>query len=163
MEHEKETQKHLSELSEQVACGDIAMLTTKTVGGHLRSRPMEVCHISDNGDIYFFTQTSGDLTADITDNNHVSLSFINKADDNYTSVSGLAQLNNNYDDMVAFWDPRYERWIHGQLEDPSVVLLKINPFYADHWAFSGLVGKLFKFIKSGETEPELVHEKLGGE
>ena len=162
MEQEKDANKQLSELSELVAPNDIAMLTTKTVDGHMRSRPIEVCFVSDKGEIFFFAQTSDELTTDITDHNHVSLSFINRADDNYTSVSGLAQLSKNNEDMVAFWRDRYQRWIHGGLEDPSVVLLKINTTYAEHWTFSGIVRNIIKFLKFGEKGPTLIHEKLYG-
>jgi len=162
MKYLREAEKPISELSDLVSIGDIAMLTTKTIGGHLRGRPMEVCHISDNGDIYFFAQTSDEITAEITDHNHVSLCFRNSADDDYTSVSGMVQLSKNNEDMVAFWDNKYERWIHEGLENPSIVLIKINPMYAEHWNLSGLMQSIIKFIQSGEKAPDLVHEKLYG-
>ena len=160
MEQVKEARKQLSELSELVATGDVAMLTTKTVDGHLRSRPMEVCFVSDRCKIFFFAETSDELIADLTDHNHVSLNFINEADDNYTSVSGIAQLSKNNGDMAAFWQNRDQRWVHGGLEDPSCVLIKINAIYAEHWSFSGVVRNIIKFITIGKKGPGLIHEKL---
>ncbi|MDP1908299.1 MAG: pyridoxamine 5'-phosphate oxidase family protein, partial [Hyphomicrobium sp.] len=70
------TQKSLADIAAKMRGIDIAMLSTKTEGGEIASRPM-----SNNGDVdydgdsYFFTWDASRVVADIEGDDRVSLAF----------------------------------------------------------------------------------------
>ena len=51
-EHQKESTDHLVKIIREYNCG---MLCTRTRDGQLRSRPMAIARVDDDGDVWFAT------------------------------------------------------------------------------------------------------------
>ena len=74
------TQKSLADIADKMRGIDIAMLSTKTAGGEIASRPM-----SNNGDVdydgdsYFFTWGSSRVVADIEGDERVASGLFGRA------------------------------------------------------------------------------------
>lgn len=121
----------LARLIENIDCG---MLTTIDEDGSLHSRPMErTSDIQADGTIWFFTNASTHKVFEIKNSQQVNISF--KSDDaqRYISISGIAELLKDRQQMQHFWKPELQAWFPQGLDEPDIALLKINITRADYW------------------------------
>ncbi|HXS01125.1 MAG TPA: pyridoxamine 5'-phosphate oxidase family protein, partial [Pyrinomonadaceae bacterium] len=83
----------LQKLRELVKDIDFCMLTTVDEGGDLHSRPMSSNgDIDEDGDIWFFTNSSSHKVSEIARLPKVNVSFADPDNQRYVSVSGTGQL-----------------------------------------------------------------------
>lgn len=155
-----EKEKSLTDLLGVINVGDVAMFTTHGEGGHLHSRPMEICHVTDEGDVFFFTTTDSDSTEEITEHGYVNLSIVNHDDYDYVSISGAAYLSKNPSELKNFWRDEYYKWIPEGIDDPKIALLKVKPNHAEHWGTKSDVVSLAKRYVFGSDSAQPIHETM---
>jgi general stress protein 26 len=110
----------------------IAMLTTRD-GRLLRARPMECLQADDDGTLWFFTSSSSPKTAEIAGEHEVGLAFIDKAGQNYVSISGLATVVHDQEKARELWTEDQRSWYPQGLDDPALALLKVRAQQAEYW------------------------------
>jgi general stress protein 26 len=157
MESERIINRNVACIQKIIDIGDVAMLVSRSGRGVLKSRPMETVGINNEGDIYFFTTLFSELMRELTENSQVNLSFTKK-DDNFISVSGVTQVIKNKADLERFWHSCYEKWIPYGLDNPSIILLKVNLMSAEHWKYNTRLNSIRQLSSIGSTESDNVHE-----
>ncbi|MBE9200685.1 MULTISPECIES: pyridoxamine 5'-phosphate oxidase family protein [unclassified Nodularia (in: cyanobacteria)] len=131
-DHEQKIQQ-LRELIADIHCG---MLTTIDQNSRLHSCPMyKSGDISDHGDgaIWFFTSANTQKADDIKRNQQVNVSFTSADQQRYVSVSGTAELIKDRNQMQQQWQPELQTWLPKGLDEPNLVLLKVNIHKVDYW------------------------------
>lgn len=121
-------------LSELVEGINIAMLTTVTAEGTLRSRPMSTQQIDlVEGAIWFFTASDSPKSDEILHKQHVNLSYAAIADQHYVSISGRAHLVRDPAKTRKLWKPSAQLWFPGGIDDPTLALLRVDVTSAEYW------------------------------
>ena len=133
------TQKSLADLASKMRGIDMAMLSTKTAGGEIASRPM-----SNNGDVdydgdsYFFTSNSSHVVTDIEGDDRVSLAFsvepgLLTGGGLFIAVEGKAQIIRDKAHFKAHWVRDLDAWFEQGVDTPGIVLLKVRARCIKYW------------------------------
>src|SRR5688572_1938326 len=83
----------------------VAMLVTRTPDGELRSRPMAVAEVDDDGTLWLMTQRRSPKTEEIAHDDHVNLSMQSKT--KFVSISGEADPVDDRRKVAELWN---ESW-----------------------------------------------------
>lgn len=129
----------LKDLSDKMAKIDFAMLSTRTSGGAVASRPM-----SNNGDVeydgdsYFFTDDSTRTVSDIEQDAQVGLSFAGAGGllggpPLFISVEGQGELIRDKAQFAEHWTKALDRWFEQGVDTPGVVLIKVHARHIHYW------------------------------
>ncbi|MBA3945682.1 MAG: pyridoxamine 5'-phosphate oxidase family protein [Herpetosiphonaceae bacterium] len=139
-------------LGEKIKDIRIAMLTTQSDDGTLRSRPMATQEMEFDGDLWFFTYASTPKVEEVKQDQHINLSYAKPDDNLYVSVSGTANLVRDPQKMKELWKPILKTWFPKGLEDPDLALLKVSVTKAEYWETNaGTVQILAGFVKAAVT------------
>lgn len=123
----------ITRLNERIGGIDTAILTTVRPDGSLHSTPM-AAHSADNGGVlWFLTSTNTEKVEDIRTSQHVNVAFADHAGQRYVSISGYCELVRDRAVAKSLWQPSYAAWLPGGLEDPALVLLKVDIRHAEYW------------------------------
>lgn len=120
----------LAELIEDVGT---AMLTTRAADGTLRSRPMQALDRPFDGELWFFTEAESPKSDEIAEESQVNVSFAEPARQHYVSLSGTGRVVRDRREAELFWNPAFQAWFPGGLDDPRLALLKIRVECAEYW------------------------------
>lgn len=143
-----ESIEKLKELTEGI---DFCMLTTID-DGLLRSRPMSTQEFDGNGDLWFFTSSDTHKVNEIAADDRVNVAYSNPAKSTYVSLSGRAEVVRDASKKEELWSPILKAWFPEGLDDPSLVLLRVNIENAEYWeTTSGTIVQLFGFVKALAT------------
>jgi general stress protein 26 len=127
--------KKLAELIGEIR---IAMLTTTTSNGSLRSRPMLTQGKKFDGKLWFFSRRESRKIEDLTRQPRVSLSYTGPEGNTYVSVSGTAELISDPTKAEELWDRRYEQWFPDGPRDRSLTLIQVTVEQAEYWHASAV-------------------------
>jgi general stress protein 26 len=125
-----ESIEKLRELTKQIP---YAMLTTLDPDGELRSRPMTSQQIDDQGNVWFFTGKFTALVDRVEGNHKVNISYASADKNLYVSIAGLATVVDDKIKEKELWKPILKAWFPEGLEDPNLVLLKVQIHSAEYW------------------------------
>jgi general stress protein 26 len=126
-------EKNLEKVIELIKNDRICMLTTKQVDGMLKSRPMYVNQIEEDGTLWFFNNEYSCKANEIKENPEINLAFTNNNDKTYISISGEAEISENEEKMKDLMNPAVKAWFPEGLDDSSISLLKVNLEKAAYW------------------------------
>ncbi|WP_242183024.1 pyridoxamine 5'-phosphate oxidase family protein [Sphingomonas sp. CARO-RG-8B-R24-01] len=129
----------LEDLSEKMAKIDFGMLSTRTEGGAVASRPM-----SNNGDVayrgdsFFFTFESARTVSDIAHDAQVGLTFTGAAGllggpPLFIAVEGTAELIRDKAQFVRHWTKDLDRWFEQGVDTPGVVMIRVQAGRIHYW------------------------------
>ena len=121
----------LSRLLDAIRETRFAMFTTRG-GDRLRSRPMTVLDVSDEGSVWFLGARDSDVVAEAAADPRVGLVFADPDDGTYAYVEGNAQLRDDPDRVKELWDPMAEAWFEGP-DDPSIQLIVVRIESGEYW------------------------------
>ena len=145
-------------LQELVRGIDIAMVTTVTPDGALRSRPMATREFTDEGEVWFFTADDSDKVEDVQSEHAVNVSYADTKKQRFVSISGAAEIIKDREKAEELWQPMFKAWFPGGLDDPHLSLLCVRIETAEFWDSSkNQMEHLFSFAKSAVTgsKPDL--------
>ncbi|MCG6136173.1 MAG: pyridoxamine 5'-phosphate oxidase family protein [Nostoc sp. LLA-1] len=126
--------QQVQQLREIIADINSGMLTTVDQNGQLHSCPMcKTGEISSDGALWFFSYAHSQKVNDIQHNQQVNVSFTSPDKQRYISVSGTAQLVTDRKKMQEKWQPELHTWLPKGLDEPDIILLKVNVNQADYW------------------------------
>jgi len=141
-----------------------AMLTTFGLDNGFHSRPMATAQLDVEGSIWFFTNEFSPKVAEISHENKVNITYANASANTFISVNGNAHLVDDRAKMQELWDPFIEAFFKDGIEDPKLILLRVDITDAEYWDNSaGALGLAFKWIKSVITGAKFEpgeHEKV---
>lgn len=138
----KDSAEHFRKLVKGIK---IAMLTTVTDDGSMRSRPMATQTKDFDGEhLWFFTKRDSPKSHEIESHHDVHLSYASPEDHRYVSVTGKAWVVNDDAKMRELWSPVHRAWFPEGLEDPELTLLKVQVERAEYWDASG--GRMIQLI-----------------
>jgi general stress protein 26 len=123
----------IRKLAELIGEIRIAMLTTTTEDGSIRSRPMTTQLAKVDGELWFFTKRESPKADEIRRHRRVSLSYAKPEDNSYVSISGTAELITDQKKAQELWDPSYEQWFPQGASDPSLILIRVTVEQAEYW------------------------------
>ncbi len=145
----------MRQIAKLIKKAKIAMLTTTTPKGWLRSRLMGTQCESFDGNLWFFTHASEPKVQEIKRHPQVNVSFANPDDNEYVSMAGRASLVHDPIKMKALWQKPLKTWFPKGLEDPDLALLKVEVEHAEYWdQNAGLVQIAVGFVKATVTGAE---------
>ena len=143
----------------------IAMLTTRD-GGVLRGRPMECVQAEPSGTLWFFTGAASPKAGEVDEEREVALAFIDKAGQDYVSISGRATVVRDRARARALWTEDQRVWYPDGPDDPELALLKVTVEQAEYWdrPTSAVVGSQGLVRAIADETPDLgENEKLSFE
>src|SRR4051812_16296179 len=131
---------------------DVAMVTTVTPDGTLRSRPMVTREFNDDGELWFFTADDSEKAGDLAAEHGVNVSYADPKEHRYVSVSGNAAIMHDAEKATELWHPMVKPYFPRGLEDPHLALLRVRIETAEFWdAATSKMVQLFQFGKAGKT------------
>jgi general stress protein 26 len=127
----------------------VAMLTTLAHDGTLTSRPMMTQEAEFDGTLWFLTGQDTAKAGQVSEHRSVNVSYAQPDDDRYVSLSGVATIVKDRDRAEQLWTPVYQAWFPEGVDDPNLVLLKVEVEAAEYWdASSGKMVALAGFLKA---------------
>jgi general stress protein 26 len=124
------------ELARSIGTG---MLVSHSPEG-LRSRPMSVAEITDQGEIWFLTSMSSPKVAELTKDPHTLVVLAESS--RYLSITGTATVLRDSVKARQLWSESNRVWFKSE-DDPDLVLVRVDPQWAEYWDQSGLNGVKF--------------------
>lgn len=115
---------------------DTAMLTTLSLEGALRARPMAIAKHEKGGAVYFATRSDDEKLEEILQSPRVAVTM--QAEDKYLSISGEARMLTNQVLVDDLWTASMRLWFPQGSDDPHLTALLVEPHYAEYWDRSGL-------------------------
>src|SRR5512145_1013808 len=98
----------------------IAMLTTVGTDGRLHSRPMATQQVEPEDVLWFFSAKDSHKVAELTEKQHVELTYAAPERDLYVSASGRAQVVDDRARMRDLWNPAVQAWFPDGPDDPNL-------------------------------------------
>lgn len=155
---------NLNQLWEKIKDVKIAMMTTCEKDGRLRSRPMYTQKTEMRDNIWFFTKDDTPKVDELQNNTQVNLSYADPDDSVYVSVSGRASVVRDKAKAAELWNPALKAWFPKGLDDPHLVLIKVEADMAEYWdSPSNRMVQLFGMVKaaiSGEEYRQGENKKI---
>lgn len=140
------------------------MLTTQQNDGHLKSRPMGVSEINEDGTIWFFSNENSCKANEIEAHPLVNLSVTDTNKQVYVTISGKASISHDKQKMKELMSPMVKAWFPKGLDDPSISLIKVEMDKAAYWINDeNKLTQLFELGKawlSGEKAEMGEHETI---
>ncbi len=127
-----------AKLKELLADFTTAMLVTRAPAGELRSRPMVIADVEDDGSIWLMTQRHSPKMDEVAQDHDVNLSL--QSDLQFVSISGRAMPVDDRSKIDELWDESWKTWFPGGRDDPELTLLRIHILRGEYWDNSGLSG-----------------------
>lgn len=111
----------------------IAMLTTVSEDGQLRSRPMALNDIEEDGTMWFFTGKDSEKVEEIEEYAKVNVNFADNDDNDYLSVAGKAELVLDKAIIKDKFNRMTKAWFPEGTESDNISLLRVTPNSAEYW------------------------------
>jgi general stress protein 26 len=150
-----EQEVNMKRLATMIRGVKVAMLTTQGRDGSLHSRPMATQEVEFDRILWFFTAADSVKAAEIHAHPRVNLSYVSTQDHFYVSLSGRAELLRDEEKMKELWSPACRTWFPKGLDDPDLVLLRVDVELAEHWdMLSSAMVSLVELHPEAEQELE---------
>jgi general stress protein 26 len=123
----------IARIGKLLGCVPVAMLTTTSTRGWLRSRPMVAQRGPFDGTLWFLTSRSAAKAADVRDRHQVNVSYASPEHECYVSVSGVARLVDDRAQARSLWNASYVPWFPKGVDDPELTLIRVDAEEAEYW------------------------------
>ena len=131
----------------------VAMFTTRTDEGTLRSVPMARQEVDPSAELWFITARDTEHVRDIQARPHVGLTF--SSSDAWVSIQGTATVDDDEVKLKELWNTFAEAWLPGGPEDGNATLIRVDATGGEYWDTPGnKIASLISFAKTkvtGET------------
>jgi general stress protein 26 len=142
------------ELAEKIQLIKVGMFTTLFKDNQIHGRPMTTCQVENDGYLWFFTSINSELVDEIIEQENVHVSYTDPTKNLYISVKGQATLVRNKVKIEKLWNPLAKAWFPNGVDDPALVLIKIQVNEAEIWECGTskimILAKMIKAIVTGE-------------
>jgi general stress protein 26 len=126
------TSDHARAAWERLTKSRFVMLTTLDEDGGFYSCPMTLQQATNDAVLWFFTSTTAPTARNVERDPRIGVALM---DDEgfYASVYGTASLSNDRDKMRELWDTMVKAWFPQGVEDPHLVLLRLDVERGEYW------------------------------
>lgn len=143
---------------------EIAMLTTVSETGLIRSRPMvSVCRHFD-GDLWFFSHDDDSRMRDLKVNSRVGVVYSCPAEQSYVSMSGDADVVTDRRKIEALWKDDLLDWFADGVDTDGLVLIRVQVDHAEYWdQHKTMMVQLLGYAKSlvtGKSQEDVTHNEV---
>jgi general stress protein 26 len=114
-----------------------AMLVTQA-NNKLRSRPMALLKVEDNGDLWFITGIDSGKVDEIQ--HHPEVNVCLQEDGKYLSLCGQASLVRDRAKIDELWTEEAKVWFPKGKDDPNIGLIRVTPTEGEYWDNAGIQG-----------------------
>jgi general stress protein 26 len=127
------------ELAKAMSKIDFAMLTTRTEGGLLATRPMSNNgEVAYDGDSFYFSWDSARTVSDILADPKVALSFQGSAGlfgkpPLFVAVEGSAAIVRDKAEFTKHWTSDLDRWFAEGIETKGMVMIHVHAERIHYW------------------------------
>ncbi|MEE6296820.1 pyridoxamine 5'-phosphate oxidase family protein [Georgenia wangjunii] len=143
-----------AKVSELITGIHVAMVTTTSVEGGLRSRPLAPQQVEFDGDVYFIVERHSSVVSDVTASPAVNVAYVDGS--TWVSVSGTARVVDDEAKLAELWDTFTDAWLTGGPDDPGNVLLHVSAESAEYWDSPGAkVTQVANLVKAKVTGKRL--------
>lgn len=160
----KTRQKAIKDLRELIKDIHVAMLTTVSDEGQLRSRPMITARLEFDGMLWFFTLDNDGKADEIKERPRVNLAYADPGSHRYVSVTGSATLVHDAKKAELLWTEELRDWFPVGPSDPDLALIQVDVEEAEYW--DSKVNRLASVVKglffASEKEAEARQDRLAG-
>jgi general stress protein 26/nucleotide-binding universal stress UspA family protein len=111
----------------------IAMVTTMSDDGRLRSRPIVAHAAGFDRELWFFTHAHTYKVGNAERDRPVNISYADPDKEHYVSISGKGRLVQDRRKIEELWDPFYEDWFSQGLADRDLALLRVSIEEVEYW------------------------------
>lgn len=114
-----------------------------------------------------FSCENSNKVAEINQNPHVALGFLDPDSEVYLSTSGYAEVVNDRAKVDELWSDVLKTWFPKGKDDPNLTLLKVTTHAGEYWDRPG--GKMMTFLEmakgafTGQPDKSGRNEKFGDE
>jgi general stress protein 26 len=148
-----QTYDPVARLNELIKGIEFATLTTVRPDESLHSCPMATQEIGSDSVVWFLTSSDSEKVEAVRTQQRVNVAYVDHAAQRYVSVSGFCELTRDRVRSNRLWKPEYKAWLPGGVEDPNLVLLKINIQQAEYWdSAAGRMVELVGFVQAAIGE-----------
>jgi general stress protein 26 len=124
-------------LAEIIKDINVAMMTTTDLSGKMHSRPMVTVAFERSansvGTIWFFSKRESLKVHNIEEEKDVLLTYAHPVSQDYVVIHGLAGIERDKLKVVTLWDSKLKEWFPKGVEDPEMVMIKIDVLNAEIW------------------------------
>lgn len=125
-----------------------AMLVSRAGNGQIRSRPMQIAEIEDNGTVWLMTERHSAKIHEIEAEHQVNLAL--QSSTKFVSISGLASAVEDRARIARLWNDAWKVWFPGGKDDPNLILLQIRSETGEYWDNSGVSGLRY-LVEAGKA------------
>ncbi len=133
--------KSLQELANEMGRIDFTMLTTRTEGGAMATRPMSNNgEVEYRGDSYYFSWKSARTVRDIEADPQVGLSFQGQGIAGllgkppiFIAVQGTARILRDKAAFAAHWSPDLDRWFPQGIDTAGMAMIHVQATRIRYW------------------------------
>jgi len=151
--HSRET---LDTLARLLRRSRVAMMTTLTPEGQLKSRPMARIDRKFDGQLWFLTDRRAGKVEEVEKRPDVSLTFSDPGEGLYVSLSGRAGILTDRAPIQDVWNEAFERWLADDVKEDDLVILRVRVEHAEYWDDSTHVmrdlGEWVRRVFTGEKD-----------
>jgi general stress protein 26 len=137
MNHEMSTSEAITKIWNLIRDVKIAMLTTVTPAGDLRSRPMATQEAEFDGNLWFLTSQQSGKVDEIEEGSRVSLTYVNNDAHAFVALAGRAKLSKDRERARELWTPMHAIWFPQGKDDPNIMVIKVTVEEAEYWESPG--------------------------
>jgi general stress protein 26 len=132
-------QKHLTELIEHF---HTAMLVTRGAQGELRSRPLAIAEVREDGLLTFATSIESGKVHEIEADPQINVSLQDAK--RFVSLTGRAAIVQDRGEIDRLWSEAWKVWFPKGKTDPAICLIQVDATSAEYWDQSG--GRGIKYL-----------------
>jgi general stress protein 26 len=133
------TRGSIVELKQLVKEFDTLLLTTITSEGLIRSRPMAVQDFEDmpDCDLWFVTSSDSDKVIEIAQGRQVGVCGYRSGYRGWLSISAWVTFETDRELVRRLFKPAWNAWFPEGVDDPTIVILKLEVERAEYWEPEG--------------------------
>ncbi len=147
---------------------DTAVLVTHdqtSQSTHFRSRPMAIARVEENCDLWFITNVDSAKVHEIEADTRAHV-ICQNGRSSCVTVSGRARIVEDRGMVGDLWRPAYRVWFPQGMNDPRLVLIKLEGERGEYWDNTGANGitymyQAIKAVVTGTT-PEVAEGEQHG-
>jgi len=128
------------------------MFTTVDSAHVMTSRPLTSQQVDAQGQMWFFVSDEATYLNDLLTQPQVNVSFADTSANLYVSVSGRASTVRDRAKAEELWNPMTKAFFPAGLDDPHLLLLKVDIDVAEYWDTpAGKMVQMFEIAKAALT------------
>ncbi len=126
-----EAGKKIKELAEKAQ--SCFFCTAIRTGVAVKTRPMSVQKVDEQGNLYFLSANDSHKNAEIVQDDSVQLFFQGDAHSDFLTIYGRATISTDKALIKELWEPIIKTWFTGGVDDPRITAIKVETVDGYYW------------------------------